>query len=64
MVAIFAGASNTPLASTLMGIELFGIDYALPIALACGVAFLFSGHAGIYRAQRFALKKPFWRHPD
>jgi H+/Cl- antiporter ClcA len=63
MVAIFAGASNTPLASTLMGIELFGIDYALPVALACGVAFLCSGHAGIYRSQRFALKKPFWRRP-
>jgi H+/Cl- antiporter ClcA len=64
MVAVFAGASNTPLASTLMGIELFGVGHALPIAVACGVAFLFSGHAGIYRSQRFALKKPFWRRPD
>ena len=64
MVAIFAGASNTPLASALMGIELFGIGYALPIALACGVAFLCSGHAGIYRSQQFAVKKPFWRRPD
>lgn len=63
MVAIFAGASNTPVASTLMGIELFGVDYALPIAVACVVAFLCSGHAGIYRSQRFALKKPFWRRP-
>ncbi len=64
MVAVFAGASNTPLASTLMGIELFGTGYALPIAVACGVAFLCSGHAGIYRSQRFALKKPFWRRPN
>ncbi|MCW1921112.1 voltage-gated chloride channel family protein [Luteolibacter arcticus] len=63
MVAVFAGASNTPVASTLMGIELFGLGYALPIALACGVAFLCSGHAGIYPSQRFALKKPFWRRP-
>lgn len=63
MVAVFAAASNTPLACTLMGIELFGTDYALPIALACGVAFLFSDHAGIYRSQRFAIKKPFWRRP-
>jgi H+/Cl- antiporter ClcA len=63
MVAIFAGASNTPVACTLMGIELFGIHFALPIALACGVAFLCSGHAGIYRSQRFTLKKPFWRRP-
>jgi H+/Cl- antiporter ClcA len=63
MVAIFAGASNTPLASTLMGIELFGIGHGLPIALACGVAFLCSGHSGIYRSQQFAVKKPFWRRP-
>lgn len=60
-VAVFAGASNTPLACTLMGIELFGLAHALPIALACGLAFLFSGHTGIYRAQQFVVKKPVWK---
>lgn len=28
-IAVFAGATNTPLASTIMGIELFGSEYAL-----------------------------------
>ena len=60
-VAVFAGASNTPLACTLMGIEIFGLEHALPLAIACWVAFLCSGHAGIYRSQRFMFSKPGWR---
>lgn len=56
-VAVFAGASNTPLASTLMGMELFGVDHAPYLALACFVAYLFSGHSGIYGSQRVASPK-------
>ncbi|MFV0365222.1 MAG: voltage-gated chloride channel family protein [Mangrovibacterium sp.] len=50
-VGVFAGATNTPLACTLMGIELFGIEGGCFIAMACGVAYLFSEHTGIYSAQ-------------
>ena len=50
-VAVFAGATNTPLACTLMGIELFGAEGGLYIGLACVVSYLFSGHQGIYSAQ-------------
>ena len=59
-VAVFAGAANTPLACALMGIELFGIRYGLPMGLACGVAFLCSGRAGIYRSQRMTIRKLGW----
>jgi H+/Cl- antiporter ClcA len=51
-VAVFAGASNTPLACTLMGVELFGSDSAVYLAVACFFAFQFSGPGGIYRSQR------------
>ncbi len=51
-VAVFAGAANTPLASTVMAIELFGSEIGPFAALACIVSYLFSGHTGIYRAQR------------
>lgn len=51
-VAVFAGAANTPIASTLMAMELFGAELGMYAAIACVVAYLFSGHAGIYRAQR------------
>lgn len=47
-VALFASASNTPLASTLMGIELFGAAFAGPLALVCFPAYVLVGHRGIY----------------
>ncbi len=56
-VAVFAGAANTPLACTIMGIELFGSANAVPIAVACFVAYLCSGHSGIYLSQRIAVPK-------
>ncbi len=56
-VAIFAGATNTPLASTLLGMELFGAGNGLYLATACIVAYRFSGHTGIYASQRLAVPK-------
>ncbi|MFI1743424.1 voltage-gated chloride channel family protein [Thalassobellus sediminis] len=50
-VAVFAGATNTPIACTIMGIELFGIEAGVFIALACSTAYLFSGHSGVYASQ-------------
>ncbi|MDB4898159.1 MAG: voltage-gated chloride channel family protein, partial [Firmicutes bacterium] len=56
-VAVFAGAANTPLACIIMGAELFG-GGALPyLGTACVVAYITSGHAGIYTAQRIAMPK-------
>ena len=56
-MAVFAGAANTPLACTLMGIELFGSTHGVYIAVACCVAYLCSGHSGIYLSQRIAVPK-------
>lgn len=50
-VAVFAGATNTPIACTIMGIELFGIESGVFIAIACSTAYLFSGHSGVYSSQ-------------
>jgi len=50
-VAVFSGAANTPLACTVMGIELFGIHSGIYIGLACMVAYFFSGPTGIYTSQ-------------
>lgn len=51
-VALFAGAANTPIACTLMAMELFGTEIGVFAAVACVVSYLFSGHSSIYRAQR------------
>ena len=56
-VAVFAGAANTPLACTIMGVELFGRGVALPCAIGCVVAYVSSGHRGIYSTQRIAVSK-------
>jgi len=58
-IAVFAGATNTPLACTFMGIELFGGEYAVYFAIACFTAYFFSGHSGIYSSQRIAIPKIF-----
>ena len=52
-VAVFAGAANTPLACTVMGVEIFGSGAIVPFAVACVIAYVFSGHRGIYVSQRF-----------
>lgn len=52
LVAVFAGASNTPLACAIMGIELFGGGITPYLFLGCVVAYLASGHRGIYMTQR------------
>jgi H+/Cl- antiporter ClcA len=49
--AVFSGATNTPIACTLLGIELFGIESALFIGIACIVSYLCSGPTGIYSSQ-------------
>ncbi|MEP7293508.1 MAG: voltage-gated chloride channel family protein [Chloroflexota bacterium] len=50
-VAVFAGASNTPLACSLMALELFGGGSAIYLIVGCAIAYLASGHRGIYITQ-------------
>lgn len=56
-VAVFAGATNTPLACMLMGIELFGAECGVYIAIACVVSYLLSGHNSIYTRQKVGEAK-------
>ena len=56
-VAVFAGAANTPIASTLMAMELFGSEIGVYAGIACVISYLFSGHSGIYRSQRVGHAK-------
>jgi H+/Cl- antiporter ClcA len=56
-IAVFAGATNTPLACTMMGIELFGAQNTVYFATACFIAYFFSGHSGIYLSQRIGVPK-------
>ena len=66
-IAVFAGATNTPLACTIMGAELFGAEHLVFFALACFIAYLFSGYIGIYGSQESPEHKrylhvKFWKY--
>ena len=56
-VAVLAGATNAPLACTLLGIELFGGNGIVLFAVACAAAYATSGHTGIYHAQPVSAHK-------
>ncbi|MBP3944349.1 voltage-gated chloride channel family protein [Sphingobacteriaceae bacterium WQ 2009] len=56
-VAVFAGATHTPLACTIMGVELFGLPSVLYIAVACFTAYICSGNLGIYSSQKIGTPK-------
>jgi H+/Cl- antiporter ClcA len=63
-VGVFAGAANTPLASIMMAIELFGVPAGSYAGIACIVSYLLSGHSGIYRAQRVGTSKYHFRQHE
>jgi H+/Cl- antiporter ClcA len=57
MAAVFGAAANTPLALSIMAVELLG-GAAFPHAvIVCVIAYLVSGHRGIYPAQRLLRRK-------
>ena len=56
-VAVFAGAANTPLACTVMAIELFGAECGVFVGVACVISYLVSGHRGIYQSQVIGQSK-------
>ncbi len=57
MASVFAAAANTPLALSLMAMELIGAGAFPHVALVCVLAYLFTGHRGIYPAQRLLRGK-------
>jgi len=56
-VGLLAGAANTPIAASIMAIELFGPQIAPYAALVCVISFLMTGHRSVYPSQILAFKK-------
>jgi H+/Cl- antiporter ClcA len=57
LVGLLAGAANTPIAASIMAIELFGSQIAPYAALVCVISFLMTGHRSVYPSQILAFKK-------
>ena len=56
-VGLLAGSANTPIAASIMAIELFGPQVAPYAALVCVISFLMTGHRSVYPSQILAFKK-------
>lgn len=56
-IAVFAGATHSLIASSVMAFELFGASQIHYFVLACMIAHLFSGHEGIYSSQDSMMQK-------
>jgi H+/Cl- antiporter ClcA len=56
LAAVFAAASNTPLACTVLAVELFGRGLVIPAAVVCFVAYMVSSDEGIYEVTAREVK--------
>ncbi|HVP36004.1 MAG TPA: chloride channel protein [Terriglobales bacterium] len=57
LVSLLAGAANTPIAASIMAVELFGPKVAPYAAVACVISFLMTGHRSVYPSQVLAIRK-------
>lgn len=57
MAAVFASASNAPLALSVMALELLGATVFPHVVVVCVAAYVFAGHRSIYPAQRLVVSK-------
>lgn len=56
LVAVLAGAANTPLAASIMAIELFGAPIAPYATVVCVISFLITGRQSIFPHQRISVE--------
>lgn len=57
LAAVFASASNTPIALSVMAVELLGANVLPHVVIVAVVAYFLTGHRSIYGAQRVARTK-------
>lgn len=56
-VAMFCGATNCPVASFVLAMEVFGGKAMLLFAVACAVSYMLSGYSSLYKSQRIMYSK-------
>ena len=57
MIAVFCGVTNSPIASFVMGLELFGSQSIWFFAIVVAVSYMLSGYYGIYKSQIIIYSK-------
>ncbi|MGV8171462.1 MAG: chloride channel protein [Candidatus Woesearchaeota archaeon] len=64
LVAVLAGVANTPIAASIMAIELFGPEIGVYAAVACVISFLMSGYRSLFPSQILSISKSSSLHVD
>lgn len=62
LAALFGAAANTPLALSIMAVELLGAAALPHVLIVAVIAYVLSGHRGIYPSQRIRRRK--WGGPS
>jgi H+/Cl- antiporter ClcA len=57
LAGVFAAAANTPISLSVMAVELLGANVMPHVVIVCVVAYLLTGHRGIYPSQRLTRFK-------
>ena len=57
MVGMFCCVINSPIASLILGIEIFGAGNIIPMAIVIAFCYVFSGYFSLYHAQKFVYSK-------
>ena len=57
LIGLFCCATNSPFASIVLSIEMFGGTNLHLFALICVICFVLSGQSGLYSSQRFNFRK-------
>lgn len=55
LIALFCGVVNSPIASIILSIELFGAQGLVLFAISCGVSFMLSGYYGLTAARKLCI---------
>jgi H+/Cl- antiporter ClcA len=56
-ISVLAGTTNSPIAATIMAMELFGLEVAHYAAISVVISFLMTGHRSVFASQILAMKK-------
>jgi len=57
LVCVLAGATNAPIAASIIAVELFGVKVAPYAAVACIISYLITGHRSVFPSQILAISK-------
>lgn len=57
LIATFCAVVNSPVASMMLGIELFGSEGVIFFGIACSISYMMSGYYGLYGSQKIMYSK-------